>query len=131
MTRILSVSYDESLLKTRHGMLTGRGYEVTSALGFENAMKECTDGRKFDLFVLGHSIPAEQKKRLVEEFRATSPGIVVVLKRSGEDLTGIGANFEIDPWNPPAMLDLIDNVLKGRSTKSGTHVSRKMQYPAA
>lgn len=43
--RILSVSYDELLLQTRHEMLQNEGYEVVSALGFQASLEHCKGGR--------------------------------------------------------------------------------------
>jgi CheY-like chemotaxis protein len=53
---ILSVSYNQAVLATRKMLLEHRGYNVTSALGFTDAVEQCQDSR-FDLFILGHSIP--------------------------------------------------------------------------
>jgi CheY-like chemotaxis protein len=116
MARILSVSYDESLLKTRHFMLEQCGYEVTSALGFTDSMKHCTGKGAFDLFVLGHSIPLHDKQALVHAFRDTCQGTVVALKRPGEDLASVGADFQADPSDPAGMLELVSRIIRARST---------------
>ena len=84
--RILSVSYDEVLLRTRHMLLAREGYEVVSAAGFSASLEKCKEGG-FDLFVLGHSIPQEEKQRLAEEFRRMCPAPIISLRRSaGEQL---------------------------------------------
>lgn len=62
MARILSVSYDVSLLGTRQMILQNQGHEVVSALGFTEALKQCQSSKKFDLFILGHSIPHSDKR---------------------------------------------------------------------
>jgi DNA-binding response OmpR family regulator len=72
--RILSVSYDEVLLRTRHMLLQREGYDVVSAAGFAASFAKCKEGG-FDLFVLGHSIPPEEKCTMVEEFRRTGPAL--------------------------------------------------------
>ena len=80
---ILSVSYDENLLITRRLLLEKQGYRVTSALGFVEALARCQqDG--FDLFILGHSIPALDKERLVKTFRATCDAPILTLQRHAE-----------------------------------------------
>jgi CheY-like chemotaxis protein len=114
MARILSVSYDESLLKTRQLMLEQCGYQVVSALGFTDSLKQCTEGGAFDLFVLGHSIPVHDKQALVQAFRDHGGALVVALKRVGEDLASTGADFQADPSDPAGMLDLISNIIQGR-----------------
>ena len=55
MARILSVSYDSSLLKTRQLILEQEGHQVVSALGFTDALQQCESSKDFDLFILGHS----------------------------------------------------------------------------
>src|SRR5690348_11946100 len=71
-TRILSVSYDPSLLATRGMLLEQRGYSVTSALGFSRAIEHCR-ASGFDLFILGHSIPEMDKLELMKTFRGNCP----------------------------------------------------------
>ena len=116
MARILSVSYDESLLKTRQMMLDQVGYEVRSALGFTDALRECTSGGPFDLFILGHSIPLHDKQALVEAFRSRCRSVVLALKRNGENLADTGADFQADPADPAAMLQLVAKIIQARAT---------------
>ena len=116
MACILSVSYDESLLKTRHMMLEQCGYRVVSALGFTDAMKQCSEGGPFDLFVLGHSIPVHDKQALVKAFRSAYGSVVVALKRSGEDLASTGADFQADPGDPAGLLRLIAKIIQARDS---------------
>ncbi len=70
---ILSVSYDAMLLKTRSMLLKGEGYRVVSATGFEQAVTKCKIGA-FDLLILGHTVPAEDKARTCQDFPRALPG---------------------------------------------------------
>jgi DNA-binding NtrC family response regulator len=70
--RILSVSYDMSLLATRKMLLEQKGYAVVNALGFSKALVSCRDSG-FDLFILGHSIPHDDKLALIESFPRSLP----------------------------------------------------------
>src|SRR3954451_24647960 len=81
--RILSVSYDLSLLETRKMLLEQKGYEVVNAHGFSKALTFCCAGG-FDLFILGHSIPYDDKLALIEAFRAHCPAPILSLERHGE-----------------------------------------------
>ena len=47
---ILSISYDESLLRTREWLLRASGFTVTSALGFTEAAAHCRNS-DFDLVI--------------------------------------------------------------------------------
>lgn len=70
--RILSLSYDESLLRTRQMMLEDEGYEVISCARMDDALKQCGQNT-FDIFILGHSIPTSDKQRLVDAFHRYCP----------------------------------------------------------
>lgn len=65
--RILSLSYDEVLLRTRNMLLEQKGYEVVSAQNLESGLAACESG-PFDVFVLGHSIPQRDKQQMVRAF---------------------------------------------------------------
>lgn len=104
MARILSVSYDQALLSTREMLLHSRGHEVVSALGFTQALHQCQNGKKFDLFILGHSIPQSDKEALISAFRANCAAPVVALTRVGELISG--ADFQVEP-GPQEVLRLV------------------------
>lgn len=82
---ILSVSYDEALLRTRELLLRRESYVVTSALGFTEGIEECKK-KDFDLFVLGHSIPDKDKRELIHIFRTKCDAPVLALHRHGETI---------------------------------------------
>lgn len=113
--RILSVSYDVSLLATRGMLLEQRGYEVTSALGFIKALEHCRQGH-FDLFILGHSIPAEDKLSLVKTFRDNCPAPVLSLERHGERF--VQCDFHSSPDEPETFIEAVDDILAGRDLRS-------------
>ena len=50
MARILSVSYDEPLLRSRQMLLQEEGHDVVSALGYTEAMKLCKTASGFHVF---------------------------------------------------------------------------------
>lgn len=111
-TRILSVSYDEVLLRTRHMLLEREGYEVVSAAGFSASLEKCRQGG-FDLFVLGHSIPQDEKQKLVEEFRRTCPAPIISLRRSAGEQLVVHADHHIEP-DPEPLLKLISDLANSR-----------------
>jgi DNA-binding response OmpR family regulator len=115
--RILSVSCDETLLRTRHMLLEGAGYEVVSALGYEAGLGECNKGL-FDLFVLGHSIPQSEKEKMVEAFRRVCQATIISLCHNvGEQIVD-GADFHIEPV-PEPLLKLIEDVVLRIKTAKG------------
>src|SRR5690242_710865 len=65
--RILSITFDPELLRTRHLLLERSGYDVVSAPDYKKAV-EYGKGN-FDLVVLGHCIPQPVKRQLISELR--------------------------------------------------------------
>ena len=113
--RILSVSYDMSLLATRKMLLEQKGYAVVNALGFSKALASCRAGG-FDLFILGHSIPHDDKLALIEAFRTHCSAPIVSLERHGEDV--IPCDYHASPDNPEKFLEIINNILSGREPRA-------------
>jgi DNA-binding NtrC family response regulator len=113
--RILSVSYDSVLLATREMLLEQKGYEIKSALGFTDAVKYCNnDG--FDLFILGHSIPHNDKLQLIETFRKNCPAPILSLERFGE--IKVPCDFHASPDDPGKFLKVVDDILAGRKQRA-------------
>ncbi len=113
--RILSVSYDQTLLNLRRQVLESKGHAVTSACGLRDALQHCDSDTPFDLFILGHSIPHEEKEALLERFRANRPAApVVALKRLGEEYV-TGADAFIEP-NPDQLLKAITKLISRGSS---------------
>ena len=81
--RILSISYDESLLMTRHMILEQKGFKVVSALGFTEALQYGKNGR-FDLVIMGHSIPRKDKSALIAEIQLKGRVPVLSIRRHGD-----------------------------------------------
>jgi DNA-binding response OmpR family regulator len=107
--QILSVSYDVSLLATRRIMLEQRGYAVTSMLGFTTSLEACQTG-KFDLFILGHSIPAKDKAALIQTFRKNCAAPIVCLERVGEERAP--CDFHLSPEHPEELLREVESILR-------------------
>jgi CheY-like chemotaxis protein len=110
--RILSVSHDKSLLRTRHMMLENEGYAVVSSATIQESIQHCREG-KFDLLILGHSIPSIDKQRLVNSFHHYCPAPVIALRsHAGEEVVA-GADYHIHA-DPEPLLNLIAEILRGR-----------------
>jgi CheY-like chemotaxis protein len=84
MSRILSISYDGSLLLTRQWILERAGYEVVSALGFAEAVEVCQSGNSFDLIIIGHSMPQKDKTALLKTVLGHCNAPLISLQRSDE-----------------------------------------------
>lgn len=108
--RILCVSYDEVLLRTRAMLLQHEGYGVVSSLGFTNSLRHCNEGG-FDLFVLGHSIPIPDQEELTRVFKKSCKGPVVSLRRGIGQAPLSGADVTIDP-EPEELLRIVSRLLR-------------------
>ena len=113
MKRILSISYDEPLLQTRQMMLRLKGYEVQSALGFTAALRECKSG-DFDLAIIGHSIPREDKEAIIKQLRAICSAPVLALRRIDESPT-LAADCNMEFGDPEIFLNFVDEMLNNKS----------------
>lgn len=116
MTRILSVSYDSALLSSRQLLLESLGCEVVSARNFAEGLGLCRNAARFQLFVLGHSIPQAEKDALITAFRTRCSAPVIALKRFGEEGTP-AADFLIEP-DPGQLLKVISRLLKERAASA-------------
>src|SRR4051812_10050738 len=97
--RILTVSYDEGLHVTRRLVLASAGFDVSSSLGPDKALEYC-DGAKFDLIIVGHSLPRAAKLKVVEGIKKTDCGPILSLRRQG-DLPVPGADYSVEAAEGP------------------------------
>jgi DNA-binding response OmpR family regulator len=113
VAKILSVSYDPSLLSTRHLVLQTEGHGVTSVCGLAAALQQCKAGSRFDLLIVGHSIPHSDKEALIEAFRANRPSApIIAMTRPGEGLVR-HADLEIES-DPRVLLDSVMKLMSRR-----------------
>jgi DNA-binding response OmpR family regulator len=83
--RILSISYDPHLIRTRQVLLEQAGFEVTSVSDMGQARKACTTSdSRFDLVILGHSVPPEDKKGIIDRIKENSDAPILALLRPNE-----------------------------------------------
>lgn len=84
--RILSVSYDEALLYTREALLLKFGYRVESAYGFAEAWAHLKKRPlPFDLIMLGHTLPINDKQALIAAMPKSSKAAILSIRRHGYD----------------------------------------------
>jgi CheY-like chemotaxis protein len=112
MPRILSISYDEALLHTRALMLSSEGFEVQSAVGFSAALRACEKGR-FNLVIMGHSIPSEDKATIIRQLRAVCDTPVLALRRPN-DLPVEDAEYNLDSGDPYQFLNFVKEITNRR-----------------
>ena len=101
--RILVISYDEALLRQRKLSLEAAGFFVTSAYGFTEASRICRLDNSFDLIVLGHTVPRNDKITLIELLRPNCKAPVLSIRKHGVPPLR-EAEFSIDSDNEREVL---------------------------
>ena len=110
--QILTISYDENLLKTRELLLKGEGFTVKSALGFTEALRACQNAAEFDLVILGHTIPHSDKVSLLSHVRKScSAPVLSIVRHSEERLQGVDA-YVSSQDGPKAFLDAVKRAVQ-------------------
>ena len=110
-TVILSISYDEALLRTREWILKEEGFEVTSACGFtEGEDHACRGG--FHLAIVGHSIPLRDKVALITAFKEYNQAPVLSLSRHGDAPLSEADHSILAAEGPEAFIAAVRKVLE-------------------
>jgi DNA-binding NtrC family response regulator len=114
-TKILSVADDISLATTREMLLSSAGFQVSSVLGVDRAIELCAT-EEFTLVVIGHSIPLEQRKWLLQQLRSRCTTPVLAFRRPGEAPL-IEADYIFDSSESPAqLLEMVIDILKPKTS---------------
>ena len=97
-------------MKTRQYIFELAGFDVVSAFGFTDAMAQCRDG-KFDVVVLGHTLPPQDKSALVGALRKKCGCPIVSIRRPGQSKHP-DADYSVDSGEgPEAMLAAVREAL--------------------
>jgi len=97
----------------REMLFSSAGYRVCSVLSTSAAVKQSESG-VFDLIVIGHSIPLNERRFLLHELRGRCTTPTLVLYRLGEARMA-GADHVFDAAEgPDVLLETIHNILNSR-----------------
>jgi hypothetical protein len=107
--RVICVSWNEALAKSRELLLRSLGVTVLSALYEKEARSACREDA--DLLVLGHSVPKEEKRSIIRCFRGHSSAPVLSLLRTG-DTKLPEATFGVESANPEEVLSVVRQILQ-------------------
>ncbi|HZR30157.1 MAG TPA: hypothetical protein VFA71_15370 [Terriglobales bacterium] len=100
--KILSVSYDETLATTREMLFSRAGFQVCSALNVAQVIEHSAT-EVFDLVVVGHSIPAKDRKLILKQLRKRCTAPVLALRHNGQPELE-GADHALDSSDDPIVL---------------------------
>ena len=89
-------------------MLSRDGFEVESAVGFSAAVQAC-ENRKFDLVIMGHSIPSADQTVIIKQLKALSDAPILALRRP-HDGPLPNAQYNLDPDDPERFLGYVKEI---------------------
>ena len=104
---VLSVGSDRALLRLRDEVLRAAGYVVREHVPAQLTSFE----HDFEVVILCHSIPSEQRRRIIEFIRSQKPNAPILLVRAdGENSEMVDATVHgLD--GPQTLLDCIGKLL--------------------
>jgi DNA-binding NtrC family response regulator len=79
--KVLSISFDVTLGETRRMLLENAGFSVTAVFGGTEAMK-LPKHLNFDVVVIGHCAPLQERIRLAKWFRKHIPNAKLIALES-------------------------------------------------
>lgn len=107
---ILYIHYDPELADIRQQLVNRLGYEVTSAMG-SAATRQMAKTRGFDLVILGHAAPEEERRRMANWLKANLPGVPVVALCPDPFQTVDYGDYQADAHNPDAWIAIVEEAL--------------------
>ena len=114
MARILSISHTEVLRTTRQLVMEKAGYQVLSLPGVSRDTSFSKDD-KFDLAVIGHGFPGEEKRRIANLTNQHFPGLPI-LELCFHSPEIPGADFILSS-SPGEVVAAIREILAGRRVR--------------
>jgi CheY-like chemotaxis protein len=122
MAVILSVGQDYSVLSTRTAVLRSAGYVVEQASSLTEAIDQFRSG-DFDLVVLCHSMPLEERQSLIQFIRACGSLLpTLYIAPVSESIRGSLTDGTIGS-SPCELLKGIDKALREAMAHSEPHAS--------
>jgi CheY-like chemotaxis protein len=122
-TVILAVSNEPELLESRSSILRSAGYDVEPVLSVEEAIDRLTD-RDFDLVLLCHSIPAQERSRLIRLIRGSRLPTAVVSVTPLDGHPDEFADATVDAVPEELLSGIRELLLKARKHGSGSRPIR-------
>jgi DNA-binding response OmpR family regulator len=116
--KILLVSYERALLKTRMMLLQSTGYQVVMADNIGAARDICRT-ISLDLVIIGHSIPSSDQAELAAVVRQDCPGVpLMVILRSELENNAAGFEYTVNAQDGPGvLLNVVNSILRPREIK--------------
>lgn len=99
-------SYDEKGMNARAELLRRFGHEVISVTHNEAAKVALSSFRDVDLFIVGHTAPAQTRNEMVAWLKTNYPNVTIVALNPSKDEL-IGADYNVVPNDYDEWLSLL------------------------
>lgn len=113
---ILSIAYDEQALQWWQVLLENNGYRVVGSVGLSFPVDQCKK-RKFDVLIVGRSVPAEERTEMVKTLREVSFAPIISAHGNVQKRMTDGADYSID-GDAEALLKLVEHAVRPGRQKS-------------
>jgi len=91
---IFQIAYDEERGFRRAELLRARGYGVFSVIGNDAAKIALSTIQDFQLFIVGHAAPEEDRREMVDWLKELFPGVkILAINPPGQQV--LGADFNV------------------------------------
>lgn len=111
---ILNVGYEPTLLETRTLVLRAAGYAVESASSIEAVMQHFRAAH-FDVVVLCHSVPEQERQHLVGRIRELGSATPVIFVSARSASADRFADLTIDN-RPTGLVSAVEQLLSQKET---------------
>jgi len=111
MARVLHVGTNEAVMATRRAILERAGYEVTLAHNLREVVAACTVN-SFDVVILGQSLPAREKQRLVHIVLEHCKPIRFLEYHNGiaPDMPSVHAHLHVPSSTPQSLVECVKSL---------------------
>lgn len=107
---ILYINFDPSLADFREHLLSRLGYETVSVIGGP-AGRRTAKTRHFDLVIIGHAAPEDERRRLAEWLKANLPGVPVLALCPAPFQAVEYGDYQADAHHPDAWVRVVQEAL--------------------
>jgi hypothetical protein len=119
---IFQISYDEQLGQLRAELLKSRGYSLVSVIGNEAAKVALLPIQPYELFLVGHTAPAETRQEMVFWLKAKYPkAVIVALNPPKQEL--LQADYNVRKDSPETWLAIISREMGNPAGSPGSKAS--------
>jgi hypothetical protein len=108
--RIFQIAHDKTLLITRAELLRSRGYEVSSALGNDEAKGLLKEGQSYQVFMIGHAASKRAREEMVQWLKANFPGAKILALNPVDEPNLADADFNFILNGPEQWLAAVESV---------------------